>query len=357
MSFQKEAAHGNGDSYGSDSNASAQHKVCPAQDTPSPDAKAVRRPGIAQTIDRVNSFIGGSKLPQAFLDIQQTVKEPATHSLWTKSDRIVSLTPSTRQQTALNLQTAQGRSNQRRTIQISQTPQNDTCKQPHNPTPAISESRDKILRQKQNIQNASQHRTAVHKIAVQSQQASGFNATKRKLVKVPQTSKTGAIRQRAGDSPPNSSGGRPQQKPNVNTGEDSRGPFFDRDIRQSSSNSPQIESSDAVRQDQLLKGLESTVKVQFSTCLHCKFHIPNQHYPLAALIPNIAALYNERQVNDHHPQMEAKDLPFFFHQVFYRSKLDLRNRNTWTVCNCLRFMGYSDDYGRFFFSEKLYREY
>ncbi|KAF7504745.1 hypothetical protein GJ744_001746 [Endocarpon pusillum] len=335
-------ANGNGESYGNGSNALAQPKAYPPQDAQSPYAKAVRRPALAQTTGQVNSFTGGLKPPQVILNVQQTTKEPASCVSRPKSDILATKTPSIGQQTTPNPESSRWGPNQPKNIQNSPTLQNDSCKQHHNPAPAICKSRERILRQKQNIGNshASQHGTSVQKLVFRSQQASERNALKREIVKAPQTSKAGPIRQKAGESPPASSSSQSQQRQNAHLGEDPKRPTLDRDIRQSRSKDPQNQSLDANKQDESHKRSESTVQVRFLTTLDCQFKIPDQFYPLRALIPNLAALYNERRENDHYPRMEARDLPPFFHP-FNQSGPELSN-DKWTIYNAQGGMPYSD---------------
>lgn len=350
MSSQR-AANGNGESYGSGSNALAQPKDYPLQDAQSPYAKAAPRPALAQITGQVNSCTGGLKPPpQVILDVQQNTKEPATHVSWAKSDILATKTPSIGQQTAPNPETSQWGPNRPQNFQNPWTPQNDSCKQQHNPAPTICESRDRIHRQNQNIGNshASRHSTSMQKLAVRSQQVSERNALKQEIVKAPQTSKAGSVRQKAGESLTNSSGSQSQEQKTAQLGEDPKRPISDRDIRQSKSKDPQNQSIDANKQDQLHKRRESTVQVRFITTLDCQFKIPDQYYPLKALLPNLAALYNERRVNDHYPRMEAKDVPPFFNP-FDQSTLRTPelSKDKWTIYNAQAGMPYSDP-GMFF---------
>ena len=351
MSSQR-AANGNSESCGSSLNALTQTKAYPLQGEHSPYAKAVRRSAIAQTTGHVNSCTGGLKPhSQKFLDVQQSTKETATRVARAKSDISATKTPSIGQQTALNPETSRLGPNQPQNIQNPRAPPNDSCKQQDNPAPATCQSTDRKLRQKQNIgdSHASQNGTTVQKLGFRSQQASERNALKREIVKVPQTSKAGPIRQRAGESPPTSGGSQSQQQQNAHSGEDPKRPVLDRDIRQTKSKGPQNQSLDANKQDELHKRRESTVQVRFITTLDCQFQVPDQFYPLKALLSNIAALYNERRINNHYPRMEVKDLPPFFHP-FDQSVPEL-STDKWTIYNAQAGMPYSDP-GRFFLPVK-----
>jgi hypothetical protein len=318
------------------STASEQHNA------PPPDTKAVRKVTIAQITAQLNPLTRGLQPSQVILNGQQAVQETVMPGAKIKSGVTASQTTSTRQQTVSNPQASQGEPNLQPVMHNRLVPQINPCKQQHARSSAIYESRNETPGQKQNSQNspASQHRATAQKPVARDQQASKYNAIKQSAIRVQQSSKNGSIRQRAGQSPPASSGSQSQQQKNAQSDGHSRKPASDRDTRQSGSDSvgAQNQSLDSRKQIELTRGRESTIHVKFLTNLVFWFRIGNQTYPLDALVPNIASLYNER-VAARYPRMEA---------LGETSESTLQRSEKWLICNRVCHVTTSE-LGEFFF--------